>query len=59
MENSLATAMGALRKAGAQNLPNAEDVKNAENGKFWSGPKKDGSLWVLTKNNSTSFNVTC
>ena len=58
MNDQLANAFRSLRNAGAQNLPSAEEVDAAANDAYWTGQKKDGGSWVLTKNRPDSFNVT-
>ena len=60
MNRELANAFNSLRNAGATNLPSASEVENSPDGTYWINKKKDSSsMWVLTKNKSDSYNVTC
>lgn len=59
MNNSLYSALEELEASGATKLPNPETVKEAANGKIWSGKKSNGELWILTKNNEDSYNCQC
>lgn len=59
MNPYLREALEELNNAEAEKLPREDTIEAAANGKVFSGKKKDGGLWVLTKNNEDSYDVKC